>query len=126
MIAAFFLKYGLQMALVAALLGGLATSAYTGYKHIFNKGVAQATEECNTRIKEYEATVLSRIDVIEQNSTLIIQQNEEIKEAAAKDFQAIIKATKGRAMYTIQSGVCAPSQDFIKAYNDAIARANQK
>lgn len=126
MIAAFFLRYGLQMALVAALIGGLATSAYTGYKYIFNKGVAQATAECNTRIKEYESTVLSRIDVIEQNSTLIIKQNEELRETAAKDFKAIIKATKGRPMYTIQAGVCAPSEDFVKAYNDAMVRANQK
>ncbi len=126
MIAAFFLRYWLQMVLAAALIGGLTTTAYTGYKYIYNKGEQAATVECKKRIQEYESALLSRIDTIEQNSSIIIQQNEALKESAANDFRAIMKATKGRPLYTIQAGVCAPSEDFIKAYNDAMARANLK
>lgn len=126
MIVAFLLRYWLQMVLVTALIGGITTTAYTGYNYIHDKGYKKATAECNKRIQEYEATLLSRVDTIEQNSTIIIQQNEALKEANARDFRAIIKATKGRPLYTIQAGVCAPSEDFVKAYNDAMARANQK
>lgn len=126
MIAAFFARYGIQLVLVLIMLGGITTTAYTGYKYIYNKGEQAATIECQKRIQEYEANLLSRIDIIEQNSTIIIQQNEELKENAANDFRAILKATKGRPLYTIQAGACAPSEDFIKAYNDAMTRANKK
>ena len=126
MITAFFLRYWVQIVLVAALIGGLTTTAYTGYNYIHNKGYQQATVEYKKRIQEYESALLSRIDIIESNSTLIIQQNELLKETAAADFRAIIKATKDRPLYTIQAGVCAPSEDFVKAYNDAMARANRK
>jgi Tfp pilus assembly protein PilE len=126
MSSAIFAKYGIQALLVLAITGGLSVTAYSGYRHIYNKGEQAATAKCQQRIQEYEANLLSRIDSIEQNSTTIIQQNEELKESAAKDFQAIIKATKGRPLYTIQAGACAPSADFIKAYNDAIMRANKE
>ena len=126
MITAFFLRYWMHAVLITALMGGLSTAAYTGYKYIYDKGYHSAEETCKERIRDYEDKLLARIDTIERNSTIIIEQNEMGRKAAAKDFNAIIKATKGRPLYTIQAGVCAPSEDFVKAYNDAMARANQK
>lgn len=126
MIAAFFLRYWLHIVLIFSIIGGVSTAGYSGYKHIYNKGRAVAEAECTARIKIYEDKLIARITTIEQNSSIIIQQNEALKESAANDFRAIMKATKGRPLYTIQAGVCAPSEDFIKAYNDAMARANLK
>lgn len=126
MIYTFLLKYWLQLVLVVALVGGISTSAYTGYRYIHNKGYQEASAMYTKRIQEYEASILSRIDIIETNSTLIIEQQENLKLASAKEFKAILKAAQNRPMYTIQAGVCAPSEDFIKTFNDAIARANQK
>lgn len=126
MILAFFLRYWLHAVLITALVGGLSTAAYTGYKYIYDKGYKVAEDQCKERIKDYEDKLLARIDTIEKNSTIIIEQNEALKEASARDFRSIMKATKGRPLYTIQAGVCAPSEDFVKAYNDAMARANQK
>lgn len=126
MIAAFLLRYWLHALLISAMIGGISLAGYSGYRHIYNKGFAVAEANCKARIKEYEDKLIARIDTIEQNSAIIIQQNEALKESAANDFRAIMKATRGRPLYTIQAGVCAPSEDFVKAYNDAMARANQK
>lgn len=126
MFSLFFARYGFKILGILIMLGGLYSIGYVAYKYVFDIAYKQVSGVYEKRIKDYESALLSRIDVIEQNSTLIIQQNETLREEAKKDFLAILKATKGRPLYTIQAGVCTPSKEFVDVYNDAITRANKQ
>lgn len=105
----------------------LVSSTLTfGYFKIKSVGYQEAATVYQAKIDKYEKDLEARISSIEKTSTAILDNSILRREEAARDFKQIMAATKGRPLYTITSGICAPNDDFIRAYNDAVARANRK
>jgi ribosomal protein S13 len=102
------------------------------YTKIYAIGFEAAQAVCEKRvakyeerIKEYSDNLNARISSIETNSTLLLEESSKAKELIGKEFKDIRLLVKGKPLYTINAGKCEPSPDFVKAYNDAIRRANK-
>jgi hypothetical protein len=110
----------------AVIAVALSASLFLGYKYIYNIGYDSAKLEYELRIKEYEDKVVARIDTIELNSFVLLEQNQKNKLAAAKDFKSILDAAKNKPTYILDSSGCKPSPELVDTLNQAINRANKK
>lgn len=130
MIAAFFVRYGVQLLLVAALLGGLGTALYSGYRHIYNKGYTEAqvatTQKYEKALSDERERILKVVTAIESYSTAIVIQNEAIREVLAKDLSTIIKLARTKPTIIVENNKCVLSKEFLDSYNQLIQRGNQK
>lgn len=104
----------------------LAAIGYLGYSKVYNIGYTAAAAVYQKQLNEYNDNLNKRIVNIENNSSALLDLSNANREAASKEYKAIIAATRGKPLYTINSGVCTLSPDFVKAYTDAINRANKK
>jgi hypothetical protein len=119
------LKYWKQLLLAVLLSVTIGSASYSIYHKIYNAGVAEATTKYEKQIGEFNKQLSDRITNIENISdsieTKLVLQRADNK----KEFASILASVKGKPSYTIVDGKCAPSVDFIKAYNDAINKANK-
>lgn len=104
----------------------ISVLGYFGFNKVYDMGYSKATVVYEAKIKEYNDNLDKRIENIEKLSTDIFDLSVTSRAAAAKEYKDILKAAKGKPLYTINAGVCNLSEDFVKAYNDAINRANKK
>ncbi len=122
MIGTILLKYWKHIAIAIALLVVLSTV----YNKVYNDGYTKAAAECAIKMKEYEDKLDKRIATIEANSTKLVEQSDANQEALKKDYASILLTIKGKPLYTVVAGKCAPTKDFVDVYNKAIDRANEK
>lgn len=115
-----------KLAAIVAIAASVAGLGYMGYNKVKDIGYHEAKVEYDQKIKDYNDKLDVRIASIEQNSSMLADTANQLKEQSASEFKAIMAATKGRPLYTIKAGVCSVSDDFIKAYNDAVSKANRK
>ena len=87
-------------------------------------GYNAASVECAEKMKEYEAKLDKRISGLEDASNTLIVEALESRKVLKKDFNTILLSIKNKPLYTIEQGKCTPSPDLIRAYNEAINRAN--
>jgi hypothetical protein len=104
----------------------ISTLGYFGFNKVYSMGYEKAAVVYEAKIKEYDDNLNKRVENIEKLSTDIFDLSVTSREVASKEYKAIISATKGRPLYTVNSGVCNLSTDFVKAYNEAVNRANKK
>lgn len=122
MIQLLLMKYWKHAVLVAAV----GVSAGLAYNHIYTKGYNEASEKYEQKFRDYELAVDKRIAKVTGMADALIESSFERNEIFAADIRELSKAIKGRQIYTIKQGKCEPTDDFIKAYNEAIARGNKK
>ena len=102
----------------------LAFVLYTGYSFVYDRGYADANVEAQKRFDDYTKKIGDRIEKIEGNSSQLLSAAAEADKARQKSFNDILFTIKGKPLYTIQQGKCTPSDDFVKAYNEGIKKAN--
>lgn len=94
------------------------------YHSIYTRGYDTAAAECAEKMKEYEQKLDERISGLEDASNTLIVEALESRKVLKKDFNTILLSIKNKPLYTIEQGKCTPSPDLIRAYNEAITRAN--
>ena len=122
-------KYWKHILIVIILL--LVTTYF--YNKIYTRGFDAVNVACEQKLqdyaqkmKEYEASLDKRIAGLEEASNLLVTEAIESRKVLRKDFSVILSTIKNRPLYTIDQGKCAPSEDFVRVYNDAVNRANAK
>lgn len=105
----------------------LLTAIYAAYSKVYNLGYSAANAECAKVVKKYELELDKRIAVLESASNVLVVEAIESRKALKKDFSTILNSIKNKPLYVVkQDGKCAPSEDLIRVYNDAVNRANQQ
>ena len=110
------------IAIALVVLGVL----YLGYDKVYSVGYNKATVEYEVKLREYDDKLRDRINHIELNSAVIIEQFGKGREAAAKEYKDILAAARTKPLVIYQNGACEISPDFSKAYVEALKRANKK
>lgn len=116
------LKYWKELAILL-VVGLISTVAYD---KVYTRGYEKAAIEYELKIKEYNTKILNKITRLEDTSDLLVTQNISLQQHSRVEFEQIQKALEGKQLYTIVAGKCAPSKDFIDAWNSAIRKANGK
>ena len=83
-------------------------------------------QEYAAKMKQYEADLDKRIAGLEASSNVLVVEALESRKIIKKDFSILLSTLKGKPLYIIEQGKCAPSTDFVKTHNEAVDRANQK
>lgn len=108
------------------LISILAAAGWLIYNKIYTIGYEAATVKYEKQIAAYNAKLDKRIELLETGSTVLIEQVLLGNLGAKTDLANILKTIRGKPLYTIDpKGHCKLSEDFIKAYNDGIARVNK-
>jgi hypothetical protein len=122
-------KYWKHIAIVIVLL---VASVYF-YNKVYSRGFEAANIACEKRIQEYSKAMEeykknmdSRIALVEEASNALVKETIEARKISKKEFTKIITKYVDRPMVVIEEGKCRPSEDFIKAYNEAVDKANGK
>jgi soluble cytochrome b562 len=102
------------------------------YNKIYNRGFEAANIVCEKRILEYteqmnkyKENLNIRIEQIEEASNILAKEALDARKITKKEFKTIITKYIDKPMIVIEEGTCKPSEDFIKAYNEAVDRANK-
>lgn len=126
----FFLKKYWKHILIVIVL--LVLSWYA-YSRIYNRGFEAANIACEKRIQEYtqqmndyKAKLDERVQLIEDASNALVKETIEARKITKTEFTKIITKYIDKPMIVIEEGKCRPSEDFIKAYNEAVDRANKR
>lgn len=99
---------------------------YLGYDKVYSVGYNKASAEYEVKMREYDDKLRSRINNIELNSAVLLEEYSKSKLQASKDFKAILAAAKSKPLVVYQNGNCEISPDFSKAYIEALKKANKK
>jgi hypothetical protein len=124
-----FLKsYWKHILITVVLLGAF----WFAYSKIYNRGFEAANIACEKRIQEYSQKMTeykeamdSRIALLEEASSVLAQEAIDSRKVTKTEFIKIITKYKDKPMFVINEAKCEPSLDFIKAYNEAVDKANK-
>lgn len=117
-----FLKnYWKHIVIAIAIL----TVTILAYNKVYSIGYSAASAECAEKMKEYVDKLDSRIAGLEEASNTLVTEAIESRKSIKKDFNAILASVKNKPLYKIEQGKCAPSEDLIRVYNEAVDRANK-
>lgn len=122
MLTTLFLQYWKQLLLAAIVI----TASWALYDKAYSVGYIKASAEYEVKLREYDDKLRDRINNIELNSAVIIEQFGKGREAAAKEYKNILAAARTKPLVIYQNGTCEISPDFSKAYVEALKRANKK
>lgn len=96
------------------------------YNIIYQRGVVATTITYEAKLAAQQALLDTHIAQIEQNSTLLIKQNETAAKATRQDLAKILAAAKAKPLVVYKNGECSPSQTFLDSWNQINLRGNQK
>lgn len=108
------------------ILAAISAASLFAYNKIYSIGYDKAEAHYKAQIKVYEDRLDARINNLEAFSSVIIRENAEREKEAAKQFKAILNASKGSKTYVINNENCVPSESFMKSYTEALKKANSK
>jgi hypothetical protein len=110
----------------------LASASYYVYHKIYARGYAVASAECSIRIADYEKKMKvyqdamdARIAVLQDASNVLVKEAIDSRVTRKAEITAILAAVKGKPMYVVKENKCAPSPEFINAYNAAVEKVNR-
>lgn len=118
----FLLKRYWKHLLVGVLLVVILSAVYN---RIYEAGYNAARIECAAKIKDYEDKVDRRISSIEDISKKLLNETTVSNESFKQFSSKLLNTTKGTPLFVLDKGVCRPSAEYIRAYNEAIAKANK-
>lgn len=121
MIPPFLVPWAIRLAVVL----GIALSGYLGYSHIKDIGYKEAEAKYTLIIKDYESIINKKIDSIETLSTTLVAENRENSTLLAQDMQAIKDGIKKKPLVIVKDGECNPSANFSDSFSKINQRANQ-
>lgn len=99
---------------------------YLGYDKVYSVGYNKASAEYEVKLREYDDKLRDRINNIELNSAVIVEEYAKGRAAAAKEYKNILAAARTKPLVVYQNGQCEISPDFSKAYIEALKRTNKK
>ena len=121
MIPPFLIPWVIRLAAVL----GIALSGYLGYSNIKDIGYKEAEAKYSLIIKDYESNINKKIDSIETLSTTLVAENRENSTLLAQDMQAIKDGMRKKPLVIVKDGECNPSTNFSDSFSKINQRANQ-
>lgn len=115
----------LRLVLLAALFTAAAAASYFTYHYVRNLGYTEAQTKYEKVIRDYEATVNKKIDVIENLATTLVAESRENNASLTQDISTIIRGVKSKPLTVIKNGDCNPNQTFVDSLSKINQRANQ-
>lgn len=103
----------------------IVLASYFIYNKIYDIGYRSAAVEYTKIIDEYKANQIKRIDTLVATSDQLVLQLLNNNKQRQIDFTNILSSIKNKPMYTIEQGVCKPSEDYINLFNESVNRANK-
>lgn len=116
----------LQIKLIIAAIAIASTLAagYGGYSYIKSIGYNEAKAECDKKFKDYNDSLMKKIEQIETNSTTLVENSKKANDKLSEDITTIMKSVKGKTLTVIKNGECTPSQTFSDTINSVNKRIN--
>lgn len=114
-----------KLVIAALILAVISVTGYLTYKHVRNLGYQEAQEKYEKVIRDYEANVNKKIDVIENLASTLVNESRENNAALTQDITTIIRGVKSKPLTVIKNGDCNPNQTFVDSLSKINQRANQ-
>lgn len=125
MIPLFLAKYGIRLALWAAVAFSILGAGYSGYTHIYDKGFIAAKAICEENQKiQQEALDVKLADIFKASQELAAENAVRQKDLDAK-LKRILDASRKEPITIIKDGVCYPSKSFSDSFEAINRQTNQ-
>lgn len=118
------INYPVKEIVIGILIIATLGLGYAKFNDYVDDLVQERYEE---KIKEYQNTVLDKVKVIEQNSTVLVKSREE--DIANRDamLNQILMEAKRKSFVTItKEGKCALTGEFLDTYNSIVSGGNKE
>lgn len=114
----------IKLIIAAIAIASALAAGYGGYSYIKSIGYNEAKIECDKKFKDYNDSLMKKIEQIETNSTTLVENSKKANDKLSEDITTIMKSVKGKTLTVIKNGECTPSQTFSDTINSVNKRIN--
>lgn len=121
----FLFKYGFKLLLYAAVVISVLGVAYSGYKHIYNKGFIAATSICDENMRKQQEALNAKLQKVFEVSQQEAAANVTRQIKLENGLKKILTESRKEPTTIIKEGVCYPSKSFSDSFGAINRQANE-
>lgn len=121
MISPLLIKWGLTLAIVAAVTAG----GYSAYSGIREAGYKEAATKYQLVIDKQQDVIDAKLKNIEVLSGLLVTENRASNTLLASNVSSILNKVKGVPLVVVKDNKCTPSQTFSDTLDAVNRRVNE-